>query len=156
MKNIKAILYLAAAMVVTACAGCASMCGDCTEVKSASCADSAVESASVKTGNAILDAVTAGDYGKFISAYDSRDAKITPDEFKASCENFRNQFGVIKGFEYKFELETPLVMNNIWVVTFERETTASGEKKVITQQLLFRLVTGEVDGSLHVIAMGFL
>ena len=79
--------------------------------------------------------------------------RMTDKDFKTSRENITRQFGRIVGFEYLTSLETPLVENLIWRVTFERQDSKGG---TIRQALLFRLVVGEVDGALNVIGFGFL
>lgn len=133
----------------------------CTSMKSAMADNDStmnsenVESISIKIGNKMLDAIRTENYDAFSAAYDSRDTKFTPEEFKTSCEKYRNQFGEIKSFRYMTQLQTPLVQNNIWVVTFEREAGQGKEKETITQQLLFRLVTGEIDGMTRVLGLGF-
>lgn len=107
-------------------------------------------------GEKMLAAIQKDDYDAFTAAYDSRDKQLSPEEFQGSCSNFKKQFGEIISFRYLTELKTPLVDNNLWIVTFERYGGEGKEKKRITQELLFRLVTGEIDGMTRVIGLGFL
>ena len=76
------------------------------------------------------------------------------DKLLEAYETIEKQFGEMQSFSYLTELKTPLVQNRIWTVRFERK--ADQGKETVEQDLLFRLVTGEVDGKLQVLGMGFL
>ena len=106
-----------------------------------------------RAGDRILNAIRDDDYGNFSAAANGGGMEITEREFLESGKNMRNQFGKITGYEYLTDLELPLFHNMIWKVRFER----NGEnQKTIRQELLFRLVTGKIDGKPHVIGMSFL
>ena len=75
------------------------------------------------------------------------------------CQRLRlwqlpRQSGEIISFEYMGELQTPLVRNFVCRVTFCRNSEANEDP--ITQDLMFRLLTGEIDGKIQVISFSFL
>ena len=80
-------------------------------------------------------------------------SKMTEKDFKTSCKNWRDTLGRIKDFDYVLELETPAVRNLIWKVGFERDDSDGNE---VEQDMLFRLVTGNVDDETCVLSCGFL
>lgn len=108
----------------------------------------------VQLGDRLLEALRARDYDAFAELWGSRDKKMTPEDFKNSYETIEKQFGTMRSFSYLTELKTPLVRNRIWTVRFERRTDQGRE--TVEQDLLFRLVTGDVDGRLRILGMGFL
>ena len=79
--------------------------------------------------------------------------EMTEKDFAASLRNFREKFGDIRDFKMLTALDTPAFGNQIWIVTFLRRGTNGAE---IRRQLLFRLVTMEVDGKIEVASCGFL
>ena len=80
-------------------------------------------------------------------------SKMTEKDFKTSCKNWRDTLGRIKDYDYVLELETPAVRNLIWRVEFERDDAGGNE---VEQDMLFRLVTGNVDDETCVLSCGFL
>ena len=147
MKSYLAILP--AALLLLAAAGCAS--AKPGEPAEPVCA---VRAADVQLGDNLLEALRTHDYDTFAKLWGNQDKKMTPEEFKTSYETIEKQFGEMQSFSYLTELKTPLVQNRIWTVRFERK--ADQGKETVEQDLLFRLVTGEVDGKLQVLGMGFL
>ena len=123
---------------------------DLTEVRSCD-ADLA---RSVELGNNILAAFRDEDYAKLKKNIPGPlQTKMTEKDFKTSCKNWRDTLGKIKDFDYVLELETPAVRNLIWKVGFERDNTDGNE---VEQDMLFRLVTGNVDDETCVLSCGFL
>ena len=109
---------------------------------------------SVKLGNNILASFRDEDYAKLRKNIPGPlQTKMTEKDFKASCTNWRDTLGKIKDYDYILELDTPAVRNLIWRVEFERDTTDGNEVK---QDMLFRLVTGNVDDETCVLSCGFL
>ena len=116
--------------------------------------DEAELARSVELGNNILAAFRDGDYALLIRNLPGPlGSKMTEKDFRTSCANWRDTLGRIRDCEYEFELETPAVRNLIWKVEFERD--GSGGKPV-KQDMLFRLVTGNVDDETCVLSCGFL
>ena len=105
-------------------------------------------------GDGILSALRDGDFtamrrnlpGEF-------GERMTEKDFSATRRNFREKFGEIRDFRLLTDLATPAFGNLIWVVTFVKLGTNGAE---IRRQLLFRLVTMEVDGRTKVVSCGFL
>jgi len=116
--------------------------------------DEAELARSVSLGNNILASFRDEDYAKLVRNLPGPlGTKMTEKDFRTSCDNWRDTLGRIRDYEYEFELETPAVRNLIWKVAFERD--ASGGRPV-KQDMLFRLVTGQVDGETEVLSCGFL
>lgn len=109
---------------------------------------------SERLGDGILRALQSGDYALLKSSLPGElSEKMTEKDFRTSCRNFREKFGAIKDHRLLTALDTPAFGNLIWVVTFVRRGTNGAE---IRRQLLFRLVTMEVDGKVQVVSMGFM
>ena len=109
---------------------------------------------SVKLGNNILASFRDEDYAKLKKNIPGPlQTKMTEKDFKTSCGNWRDTLGKIKDYDYILELDTPAVRNLIWRVEFERDTTDGNE---VEQDMLFRLVTGNVDDETCVLSCGFL
>ena len=109
---------------------------------------------SVNLGNNILASFRDEDFGKLKRNIPGPlQTKMTEKDFKTSCANWRDTLGRIKDYDYVLELDTPAVRNLIWRVEFERDTTDGNE---VEQDMLFRLVTGNVDDETCVLSCGFL
>ena len=109
---------------------------------------------SVKLGNNILASFRDEDFAKLRKNIPGPlQTRMTEKDFKTSCGNWRGTLGRIKDFDYVMELDTPAVRNLIWRVEFERDA-ANG--KEVEQDMLFRLVTGNVDDETCVQSCGFL
>jgi len=109
---------------------------------------------SIELGNNILAAFRDEDYACLKrNVPGPLQTKMTEKDFKTSCRNWRGTLGKIRDYEYVLELDTPAVRNLIWKVGFERDA-ADGDE--VEQDMLFRLVTGEVDDETCVLSCGFL
>ena len=109
---------------------------------------------SVELGNNILAAFRDEDYACLKQNIPGPlRSKMTEKDFRTSCDNWRDSLGRIRDYEYEFELETPAVRNLIWKVEFERDGSGGNQ---VEQDMLFRLVTGNVDGETEVLSCGFL
>ena len=116
--------------------------------------DDAELARSVELGNNILASFRDEDFAKLRKNIPGPlQTKMTEKDFKTSCTNWRDTLGRIKDYDYVLELDTPAVRNLIWRVEFERDTT-DGDK--VEQDMLFRLVTGNVDDETCVLSCGFL
>lgn len=105
-----------------------------------------------KIGDRILNAIEKEDYREFSSAA-GKEMDLSEEDFLASERNIRKQFGKMTGYTYLTDLELPLLSGMVWKVRFERE----GEnRKTIRQELLFRLITGKINGKSQVVGMSFL
>ena len=109
---------------------------------------------SVELGNGILAAFRDEDFVHLRQNIPGPlQTKMTEKDFKTSCGNWRDTLGRIKDYDYVLELDTPAVRNLIWRVEFERDTDDGRE---VEQDMLFRLVTGNVDDETCVLSCGFL
>ena len=109
---------------------------------------------SLELGGEILASFRAGDYPRMLKSLPGpMQSKLTEADFKTTYTDCHDTLGEISDYEYAFELDTPAVRNLIWRVGFER-TDSEGES--VSQDMLFRLVTGTVDGEVKVLSCGFL
>ena len=109
---------------------------------------------SVELGNNILASFRDEDFGKLKKNLPGPlQTKMSEKDFKTSCGNWRDTLGTIRDYDYVLELDTPAVRNLIWKVGFERDADDGDE---IEQDMLFRLVTGNVDDETCVLSCGFL
>ena len=117
-------------------------------------ADDAMLVESVNLGNNILASFRDEDFAKLRKNIPGPlQTKMTEKDFRTSCGNWRDTLGRIKDFDYVLELDTPAVRNLIWRVEFERD---NADGKEVEQDMLFRLVTGNVDDETCVLSCGFL
>ena len=116
--------------------------------------DDAELARSVELGNNILASFRDEDFAKLRKNIPGPlQTKMTEKDFRTSCGNWRDTLGKIKDYDYVLELDTPAVRNLIWRVKFER-AAADGDE--VEQDMLFRLVTGDVDDETCVLSCGFL
>ena len=109
---------------------------------------------SVELGNNILASFRDEDFAKLKRNIPGPlQSKMTEKDFRTSCGNWRDTLGKIRDFDYVLELDMPAVRNLIWKVGFERADSDGNE---VEQDMLFRLVTGNVDGETCVLSCGFL
>ena len=105
-------------------------------------------------GDGILSALRDGDFAAMQRNLPGElGERMTEKDFSATRRNFREKFGEIRDFRLLTDLATPAFGNLIWVVTFVRSGTNGAE---IRRQLLFRLVTIQVDSRTEVVSCGFL
>jgi hypothetical protein len=117
-------------------------------------ADEADLAQSVELGNNILAAFRDEDFAHLQKNIPGPlQTKMTEKDFRTSCKNWRDTLGRIRDYDYVLELDTPAVRNLIWKVGFERDDSDGNE---VEQDMLFRLVTGEVDDETCVLSCGFL
>ncbi len=109
---------------------------------------------SIRLGNGILEAFRDRDFSRLRqnTPGDLAD-QMREQDFLASWRNFSEKFGRLKSFHFLTPLSTPAFNNLIWIVTFIRSGT---DGRPIEQQLLFRLVTIQVDEKVQVVSYGFL
>ena len=109
---------------------------------------------SVELGNNILASFRDEDFAKLKRNIPGPlRSKMTEKDFRTSCDNWRDTLGKIRDYDYVLELDTPAVRNLIWKVGFERDA-ADGDE--VEQDMLFRLVTGNIDDETCVLSCGFL
>ena len=117
-------------------------------------ADEADLARSIELGNNILAAFRDEDFAHLKENIPGPlQTKMTEKDFRTSCKNWRDTLGKIRDYDYVLELDTPAVRNLIWKVEFGRDAAGGDE---VEQDMLFRLVTGNVDGETEVLSCGFL
>lgn len=105
-------------------------------------------------GVEIIQAFQKNDYSKLaIHLSPEVKAQFSAAQFAEKNGEIRKGLGEIQSWEYLTELEAPLFKSLIWKVTFIR---TDKEGNAVKQQILFRLVTGELGGKLVAIGFWFL
>ena len=102
-------------------------------------------------GVEIIQAFQKNDYAKLaVHLSPEVKAQLNATQFAEKNGEIRKNLGEIQSCDYLTELDAPIFKSLIWKVTFVR-TDKDG--KTVRQQLLFRLVTGELGNKL--VAVGF-
>ncbi len=104
-------------------------------------------------GERIVAAVVKGDYQEFLQAANEPETVGDAEKFAASRENMIRQFGTPESFRHLTDLQTPLLINQLWIIDFCRKDTKG--KKICQQQLL-QLLFGEKDDTRQLLGMRFL
>ncbi len=108
----------------------------------------------IRIGNAMLEAIRKEDFRAFRNCLRGGPAEeLSRRDFETSMNQSRTQFGTLRKFRFLTSLQTPAVRNLIWKTEFQRKGS-NGRR--ITQELLFRLVSGTLDGRPVVLSFGFL
>lgn len=111
------------------------------------------DSVEIAIGNQLLKAMQINDFRMFSECLKNGPAaQMTLQDFNTSRKNMTEMFGEIVSYEYLASLKTPAVRNLIWKITFVR-TGKDGRE--ITQQVLFRLITGTDERQHIVLGFGF-
>ena len=101
-------------------------------------------------GESIVMAIQAGDYRQFLQAANEAERNGDAEQFKRSYEKLTGSFGKITGFRFLTNLQTPLVINQVWVLDFVKFDQQGRE---VRRQLLLQLLFGEQDGAMRLIGM---
>ena len=145
------IRLLTAFLIAAFCAGCRITSGAGGYTPPVEVSDHA---ATKKFGDGILDAFRDRDYRKLVENIPGDLAgNMSEQDFIASCGKFENKFGTLRKYRLVTALETPAFDNLIWVADFSKNG-ANG--KPIRRQLLFRVVSMQIDGKTEVVSFGFL
>lgn len=99
----------------------------------------------------VLNAIGQNDYEAF---RDICGDLIAEKDFIAAQKNMQQQFGTLTDYRYMATLQTPIVQNDIWIVTFQRKNEKKTEN--VSQDILFRFVTGKDAEGWKVIGFAFL
>jgi len=107
-------------------------------------------------GEEIVSAVIAADYERFVAG--SGDKSDNPEQdtadFKRSCRQLTEQFGTAESFRFLGELQTPLLINQIYAVRFIK--TKNGNSGNIEHEQMFQLILGKQDGKYKLLGMRFI
>ncbi|MGE4563768.1 MAG: hypothetical protein AB7F32_02775 [Victivallaceae bacterium] len=105
-------------------------------------------------GVEIIQAFQKNDYAKLaVHLSPEVKAQLSAAQFAEKNSEIRKGLGEIQSYDYLTELDAPIFKSLIWKVTFSR---TDKEGKAVRQQILFRLVTGELGGKLVAIGFWFL
>ena len=104
-------------------------------------------------GEGIVAAIVAGNYEQFAQAAGEPQISGDADKFRRDREEIIRKYGKPVDFRFLTYLQTPLLVNQIWVVDFVRN---GREGRQIRQQQLFQLIFGEKDGQMRMLGMRFI
>ncbi len=76
--------------------------------------------------------------------------QVTPEKFNELCDFIAREHGTLKSSEFLAELSRPPWVNMVWKLTYTKEVKDSSEP--VTQELLFKVTFGKLDGSYKVLA----
>ena len=105
-------------------------------------------------GREMLIAFLRGDARGFVSRLSPEVQKqFNAEKFNTTRANIVKNLGEPVSFRFLTTLEMTALKPNVWAVRFKRVNPVS--KKVFYQEVLFSIVTAEVDGKAHVISFNF-
>ena len=103
----------------------------------------------------MLKAFIRNDGKTFLSHLpDEMREKFTEKQFSASRKSIIDSMGEPISFRYVTALELTTFTPHIWKIRFERTDARNGKK--YTSEILFRIITGKLDGKPVVIGFQFL
>ena len=105
-------------------------------------------------GRDMLIAFLRGDARGFVSHLSPEVQKqFNAAKFKETRDNIVKNLGEPVSFRFLTTLEMTAIKPNVWAVRFKRVNPVS--KKEFYQEVLFSIVTAEVDGKAHVLSFNF-
>ena len=103
----------------------------------------------------LLKAFMRNDGKTFLSYLpDEMREKFSEKQFKASRKSVIDSMGEPISFQYVTALELTALTPHIWKIRFERTDPRNGKK--FTSEILFRIITGKMNGKPVVIGFQFL
>lgn len=105
-------------------------------------------------GTRIVQAIIAENYKEFIAgANDASAGGNDAESFLASCKQLENTYGTPGAFRYLGQLQTPLLVNQLYAIKFKRK----GENnKIIEHEQLLQLIFGQDNGKYKLLGMRFM
>ena len=113
----------------------------------------AISDARQAEGNGIVSAIVAGNYQQFAEAANEPNVAGDAEKFRKDREEIIRRYGQPEDFRFLTFLQTPMLVNQIWVIDFVRRDR---EGREIRQQQLFQLIFGEKDGRMRMLGMRFI
>jgi len=104
-------------------------------------------------GEMIVKGIISADYDMFASGANEKSNKTDEENFIRSCRELEENFGKMEAYRSMGELETPLLINQLYAVRFIRTSTDC--KKVAHEQLL-QLIFSVDDKQSKLLGMRFL
>ena len=104
-------------------------------------------------GNTIVSAIVTGNYPQFAEAANEPKVAGDAEKFRHDREEIIRRYGQPENFRFLTYLQTPMLVNQIWVIDFVRRDREGQE---IRQQQLFQLIFGEKDGRMRMLGMRFI
>ncbi len=154
VKRLFVCLFLFSVILLSG-AGCRSASGpEFTEAELARM--SRVERESRILGGNMLESFRKNDAKGFLKNLpeDAR-RKFGEQEFQTTRSSVMESQGEIVSFQYLALLNAPLLKTHLWKVVFKR-TALRNQEKEYRQEILFRVIYGELNGKPYIVSFGFL
>ncbi|MBE6366225.1 MAG: hypothetical protein E7053_10880 [Lentisphaerae bacterium] len=105
-------------------------------------------------GSQVVQAIIAANYQEFAAgANENGTDAMSADNFMASCKQLEELYGKAQSFRFLGELQTPLLVNQLYAISFKR-LGANGE--TIEHEQLLQLIFGQEDGKYKLLGMRFM
>ena len=101
-------------------------------------------------GEGVVTAIQNGNYDQFVQSANEKRSGDDQKKFIESCKNLTDKYGQITGFRFLTNLQTPLVVNQIWRLDFVK---FDKNGKEVPRQMLLQLIFGNRDGAFRLLAM---
>lgn len=139
------VLFFSAMLFI---AGCTST----TEVLSIS--DTQATPPAYRQGSQVVQAIIAANYQDFAAgASESSQDAMSADNFMASCKQLEELYGKAQSFRFLGELQTPLLINQLYAISFKR---LGADGQTIEHEQLLQLIFGQEDGKYKLLGMRFM
>ena len=105
-------------------------------------------------GGSMIEAFQKNDYQFFAAQFGGQ----IPDgfgekEFDSAIKQMSTRAGAVTSSRFLGELSGPVFTTWLWAVNFEKE---GKDSKKISQEMIFKVVAGKLDGKMQIVSFGFL
>ena len=105
-------------------------------------------------GSQVVQAIIAANYQEFAAgASENADDAMSADNFMASCKQLEELYGKAQSFRFLGELQTPLLVNQLYAISFKRVGT---DGQTIEHEQLLQLIFGQENGKYKLLGMRFM
>jgi len=149
------VLFTLALLLALTTTGCALWSGETKPVEQTQAEKEQISfhQASQANGEKLITAFINDNAGEFTTLLPSDLQKqFGAAEFTAARKSILETLGKPVSAQYALKLDHPVLDVSIWVVNFERTNT---DKQTVTQQSLFRVISGKLDGKSQIVSFNF-
>lgn len=104
-------------------------------------------------GGCIVSGIVTANYAMFAAGTKEKGNEADEENFVRSCRELEEHFGKMKSFRPIGELQTPLLINQLYAVKFSR---MASDGKVVEHEQLLQLVFGRESDQIKLLGMRFL
>lgn len=154
--NLRTLSFtIAASFLVLAASGCAYLSGEEKPIEPTPEQKEQISfhETSQANGEKLISAFINDKSGDFTALLPSELQKqFGNQEFAAARKSIQETLGKPVSAQYVLKLDHPVLDVSVWVVNFERINT---DKQTVTQQSLFRVISGKLDGKSQIVSFNF-